>query len=143
MRTVAVKLASRFYADEAVLEVLMSMPGIYNAYVDGDMAVLEVDEAVVKPGEAVKMLMDLGYELVLPHFVFAVKKGDPWRVKDLVEKDLPPHVVTAFFDVSSRLAYVVTLPDVSAEEAARYLAERGLRAELVNTYQGPVRLSFG
>jgi hypothetical protein len=50
MRTVAVKLASRFYADEAVLEVLMSMPGIYNAYVDGDMAVLEVDEAAVKPG---------------------------------------------------------------------------------------------
>jgi hypothetical protein len=88
-------------------------------------------------------LMDLGYELVLPHFVFAVKKGDPWRVKDLVEKDLPPYVVAAFFDVSSRLAYVVTLPDVSAEDAARYLAERGLRAELVNTYQGPVRLSFG
>jgi hypothetical protein len=51
--------------------------------------------------------------------------------------------VAAFFDVSSRLAYVVTLPDVSAEEAAEYLAERGLRAELVNTYQGPVRLSFG
>jgi hypothetical protein len=143
MRTVAVKLASRFYADETVLEVLMSMPGIYNAYVDGDMAVLEVDEAAVKPGEAVRMLMDLGYELVLPHFVFAVKKGDPWRVKDLVEKDLPPYVAAPFFDVSSRLAYVVTLPDVSAEEAAGYLAERGLRAELVNTYQGPVRLSFG
>jgi len=122
MRTVAVKLASRFYADEAVLEV---------------------DEAAVKPGEAVRMLMDLGYELVLPHFVFAVKKGDPWRVKDLVEKDLLPHVVATFFDVSSRLAYVVTLPDVSAEEAARYLAERGLHAELVNTYQGPDRLSFG
>jgi hypothetical protein len=143
MRTVAVKLASRFYADETVLEVLMSMPGIYNAYVDGNTAFLEVDEAVVRPGEAVRMLMDLGYELVLPHFVFAVKKGDPWRVKDLVEKDLPPYVVAAFFDVSSRLAYVVTLPDVSAEEAERYLAERGLRAELVNTYQGPVRLSFG
>jgi hypothetical protein len=31
MRTVAVELASRFYADEAVLEVLMSIPGIYNA----------------------------------------------------------------------------------------------------------------
>ena len=88
MRTVAVKLASRFYADDAVLEVLMSMQGIYNAYVDGDMAVLEVDEAVVKPGEAVRMLMDLGYELILPHFVLAVKKGDPWRVKDLVERDL-------------------------------------------------------
>jgi hypothetical protein len=37
MRTVAVRLASRFYV--AVLEVLMSMPGIYNAYVDGDTAV--------------------------------------------------------------------------------------------------------
>jgi hypothetical protein len=98
---------------------------------------LEVDEAAVKPGEAVRMLMDLGYELILPHFVFAVKKGDPWRVKDLVEKDLPPHVAASFFNVSSRLTYVVTLPDVSAEEAARYLAERGLRAELVNSYQGP------
>jgi len=102
-----------------------------------------VDEAAVKPGEAVRMLMDLGYELILPHFVPAVKKGDPWRVKDLVEKDLPPHVAASFFNVSSRLTYVVTLPDVSAEEAAKYLAERGLRAELVNSNQGPVRLSFG
>jgi hypothetical protein len=38
---------------------------------------LEVDKAAVKPGEAVRMLMDLGYELILPHFVPAVKKGDP------------------------------------------------------------------
>jgi len=60
-----------------------------------------------------------------------------------VEKDLPPHVAASFFNVSSRLTYVVTLPDVSAEEAAKYLAERGLRAELVNSNQGPVRLSFG
>ena len=41
---------------------------------------MEVDEAAVKLGEAVRMLMDLGYELILPHFVFAVMKGDPWRV---------------------------------------------------------------
>jgi hypothetical protein len=143
MRTVTVKLASGFYADETVLEALMSIPEIYNAYVEGDTAFLEVDDAAAKLVEAVRMLMDLGYELVLPHFVFAVKKGDSWRVKDLVEKDLPPHVAASFFNVSSRLTYVVTFPDVSAEEATKYLAERSLRAELVSSYQGPVRPSFG
>ncbi|MEM4650488.1 MAG: hypothetical protein QW086_01540 [Pyrobaculum sp.] len=105
-----VKLASGFYADETVLEALMSIPEIYNAYVEGDTAFLEVDDAAAKPGETVRMLMDLGYELVLPHFVFAVKKGDPWRVKDLVEKDLPPHVAASFFNVSSRLDLRGDLP---------------------------------
>lgn len=76
MRTVAVKLASRFYADDAVLEVLMSMPGIYNAYVDGDMAVLEVDEAVVKPGEAVRNALLKAEELGLSSIAFpAISTG--------------------------------------------------------------------
>ncbi|MEM4896789.1 MAG: macro domain-containing protein [Pyrobaculum sp.] len=72
----AVKLASRFYADDAVLEVLMSMPGIYNAYVDGDMAVLEVDEAVVKPGEAVRNALLKAEELGLSSIAFpAISTG--------------------------------------------------------------------
>jgi len=143
MRTVSVALASRSYADEGMVQMLMAIPGIYNAYIDGGRVVLEIDEAAIQPAEAVRRVMDLGYEVVLPHYVFSVGRGDPWRIKELVEGDPPPYVVAATFDVDTRLAYVAALPDVGPEDAGRYLAERGLRAELVDSYRKPIRLSFG
>ncbi|AEA12592.1 hypothetical protein TUZN_1112 [Thermoproteus uzoniensis 768-20] len=143
MKTISVRLASRSYADEGMVQMLMAIPGIYNAYIEGDRVVLEIDEAAIQPAEAVRRVMDLGYELVLPHYVFSIGRGDPWRVKELVEGGLPPHVVAAAFDVDTRLAYVAVLPGVGPEEAGRYLADRGLRAELVDSYQKPIRLSFG
>ena len=143
MRTLALRLASRSYADEGLVQMLMAVPGIYNAYIEGDRVVLEVDDGAIQPAEAVRRVMDLGYELVLPHYVFEVGRGDPWRLKELVEGNTPPHVVAASFDVDTRLAYVVVLPGVGPEEAAAYLKERGLKPELIDAYQKPIRLSFG
>ncbi len=121
----------------------MTIPGIYNAYINGDSVVLEIDEAAIQPAEAARRVMDLGYELVLPHYVFEVKRGDPWRLKELVEGDLPPHIVAAYFDVDERLAYTAVLPGVGPEEASAYLKDRGLRPKLVDAYLKPIRLSFG
>lgn len=143
MRTISVKLASRSYADEGMVQMLMAIPGIYNAYIDGDNVVLEIDEAAIQPAEAVRRVMDLGYELVLPHYVFELGRGDPWKLKDLVEGDLPPYVAAASFDVDARLAYIVVLPGVGPEEASAYLRERGLKPELIDAYLKPIRLSFG
>lgn len=143
MKAVSIRLASRSYADEAMVQMLMAVPGIYNAYLDGDRVVLEINEKDISPAEAIRRVMDLGYEVVLPHYVFSLGRGDPWRIKELVESDLPPYVVASTYDIDERLAYVVVPPDVEPGQVRRFLEERGLRVELVDSYVKPIRLSFG
>lgn len=45
---------------------------MYNVYREGGSIVLELDDGV-SPAEVVRKVLDLGHELILPHFVFAAK----------------------------------------------------------------------
>jgi len=82
------------YGDvELLSDLLVSMGGVYNVYREGGSIVLELDDGV-SPAEVVRRVLDLGHELVLPHFIFAAKPNQDERtvVKRLMES---PYVVAA------------------------------------------------
>jgi hypothetical protein len=84
------------YGDvELLSDLLVSMGGVYNVYREGVSIVLELDDGV-SPAEVVRRVLDLGHELVLPHFVFAAKPNQDERtvVKRLMES---PYVVAAAY----------------------------------------------
>lgn len=145
MEKVAVRLASRSYADEALAQnLLVAVPGIYNVYLEGERLVVEIDPSRISRGEAVRRILDLGYEAVLTHYVYAVRRrGDPWAVKGKVESSQAPFLVAATYDVDEGYLYVAVAPGTKDEEVEGWLKGLGIEAALVNKLQRPLRLSFG
>ncbi|MFB6491022.1 MAG: hypothetical protein TU35_007255 [Thermoproteus sp. AZ2] len=143
MRRIGIRLISRSYADEAMAQMLMAIGGVYNVYFDGDVLYLEVDEGVIAPGEAVRRALDLGYEALLPHYVFSTRRGDPWKIKERVEAAAAPFLVAATYDVDEGYIYAVAVPGTGDEEVLKWAEELGVSASLVDKYYKPVRLSFG
>ncbi|CCC80978.1 hypothetical protein [Thermoproteus tenax] len=145
MEKVSVRLASRSYADASMAEMLMALPGIYNVYVEGEYLTLEIDEGAIAPAEAIRRVMDLGYEVVLRHYVYSVRRGraDPWRIKERLEEDPPPFVVAATYDVDEDLLYIATVPGARRKDVEAFIASRGVAASYLDEYDKPIRLSFG
>lgn len=143
MKKIGIRLASRSYADESMAQMLMAVRGIYNAYFDGDILYLEIDEETIEPGEAVRRALDLGYEAVLPHYVFSTRRGDPWKIKERVEAVTAPFLITATYDVDEGYIYAVVAPGTSDEEVLRWADGLGVGARLVDKFYKPARLSFG
>jgi len=131
------------YGDvELLSDLLVSMGGVYNVYREGGSIVLELDDGV-SPAEVVRRALDLGHELVLPHFVFAAKPNQDERtvVKRLMES---PYVVAAEYYPRSGRGVLVAVPGTAEEEVAKVLKEvlgRSVRVE--STYVQPIRMSFG
>jgi len=96
------------YGDvELLSDLLVSMGGVYNVYREGGSIVLELDDGV-SPAEVVRRVLDLGHELVLPHFVFAKPNQDERTVvKRLMES---PYVVAAEYYPRSGRGVLVAVP---------------------------------
>lgn len=127
---------------EMIADFLVSMGGIYGVYKEGEDIIVELDEALPE-GEVVRRILDLGYELVLPHFPFSGKPGldDRRVVKEL--ETIPYVVATEYYPRSGR-GVVVTVPGISKEvvEAALRKALGG-SAAVEGVYLQPLRISFG
>jgi hypothetical protein len=111
------------YGDvELLSDLLVSMGGVYNVYREGGSIVLELDDGV-SPAEVDRRVLDLGHELVLPHFVFVAKPNQDEKtvVKWLMES---PYVVAAEYYPRSGRGVLAAVRGTAEEEVAKF--ERSL-----------------
>ena len=131
------------YGDvELLSDLLVSMGGVYNVYREGGSIVLELDEGV-PPAEVVRRVLDLGHELILPHYVFVTKPNQDERkvVKKLMDS---PYIVAAEYYPRTGRGVLVAVPGVAGEEVVKVLKEVfGGSVRVESAYVQPIRLSFG
>ncbi|MEM1568324.1 MAG: hypothetical protein QXI84_07590 [Thermofilaceae archaeon] len=126
---------------EILADFLVSLGGVYNVYREGSDLVIEVGDGV-NLGEVVRSVLDLGHELLLPHFVFSARPGldDREVVKRLLSS---PIVVAAEYYPRSGRGVLVAVPGASEEEVLGVLRQVFGGASLESRFVQPVRMSFG
>jgi len=131
------------YGDvELLSDLLISMGGVYNVYKEGGSIVVELDDSA-SPAEAVRIVLDLGHELALPHFVYVAKPNLDERktVEKLLES---PLIVAAEYYPRSGRGVVVTIPGTAEEDVLKTLREVfGGSVYVESAYVQPIRISFG
>jgi len=130
------------YGDvELMANFLVSTAGVYNVYKEGRNIVVELSDDA-NPAEVVRTILDLGHEIVLPHFSFSTRQGldDREVVKRLTSH---PLIEAAEYYPRTGRGIVVTVPGAAEEEVVAALRRVLGVVTIDRRYVEPVRLSFG
>jgi len=130
------------YGDvELLANFLVSTASVYNVYKEGRNIVVELSDDA-NPAEVVRAVLDLGHEIVLPHFSFSTRQGldDREVVKRLMAH---PLIVAAEYYPRSGRGVVVAVPGTAEEEVVVALRRVLGVVTIDRHYVEPVRLSFG
>ncbi|ACB39777.1 hypothetical protein [Pyrobaculum neutrophilum] len=142
MKRISLRITHASYGDEELLsDFLVSLGGVYNVYKDGDVLTIEAEDSTPE-AEVVRRVLDLGYEVVLPHFVFkAAPNLDEREVaRRLLQSGLA--VAAEYYPRTGR-GVLIAAPNATREDVERLLRGAVGRAEVESEYVYPVRMSFG
>jgi len=130
------------YGDvELLANFLVPTAGVYDVYKEGRNIVVELSDDA-NPAEVVRTVLDLGHEIVLPHFSFSTRQGlnDREVVKRLTSH---PLIVAAECYPRGGRGIVFTVPGAAKKEMVAALRRVLGVVTIDRRYVEPVRLSFG